>query len=286
MNERKLTKDELRQIAKAIANGGSTIDIAAELGVDRSTMSGWLKRDQFLDMVAKSLSSPDDLGADALANLRDERLHDGERSAAYALRRDFAAALEAAHAEYFEAVEDDEIANEICAEADRKYNIETLIEIEERNWRDGSADELAKGLDTPEKRRANRCEHGIKWDFGPLGCYYQEKWDATRCRVRYADEEDHMSWEEQRATFGWCWHDRYDIFHKEADVVAVNTRPLDVARDPRLPTIPEHARKLLEKVKSGMSFSDAVAQCREELQKELEELREKGKRWLEELKML
>lgn len=258
MNIYNQTKDELQEIARGIANGGSIIDIAARIGVDRSTMSGWVKSGSFLGRVAKSLSSPDNLGVESLANLIDKRQHDGERTAAYELRIDFAETVRRTFPDYFAALEDNALKNRLCALADQEFNIDTLIEIEERNWRDGSADELGSGLTTPELRRAHRCKYGIKWDFGPLGCYFSEKWDATRCRVRYADK-DGMSWEDQRKTFGWCWWDRHDRFYPEDEIIKVNTRPLEVARDPRLPTTPERAEKLLKLVKGGMGYLEAVA---------------------------
>lgn len=270
MNKHEPTKDEYQKIAIGIANGCSVITLAGQIGVDRSTLAGWMKRDRFLETVAAALSSPLDLGEDALTNLLDERQQEGERASAYALRRDFASAVKAAHAEVFAELDTTERENAECARADQKYTIIALHTIEDRNWRDGTTDELAKGLTTPKQRRTHRCRYGIKWDFGPLGCYFTPRWDATCCRVRYADE-DGVSWEDQRKRFGWAWPDRHDLFHPTEAVIKTNTRPLEVERDFRLPVSLDHAKSFLRRVMDGMGYAEACEAYRADLRREFDE---------------
>ena len=87
------TREELQAMAHGIADGLGIIDIAADIGIDRSTLSGWLKRDGFLVQVAKSLDTPADFGSERLENLLDERRKAWERKSSYLLRLDFADAV-------------------------------------------------------------------------------------------------------------------------------------------------------------------------------------------------
>ena len=73
------TREELQAMAHGIADGLGIIDIAADIGIDRSTLSGWLKRDGFLVQVAKSLDTPADFGSEWLENLLDEERKAWER---------------------------------------------------------------------------------------------------------------------------------------------------------------------------------------------------------------
>ena len=118
MNRREPTTSEFLAIAQGIATGLDVIEIAGRIGVDRSTLSGWMRRDGFLHEVASALSSPDDLGADGLAYLRDEELHEGERKNAWALRMEFWKIVEATFPDYFAADEENAVRNREIALAD------------------------------------------------------------------------------------------------------------------------------------------------------------------------
>ena len=254
MNRREPTKAEYSSIARGIAAGHDLIELAGRIAVDRSTLSGWMRRDGFLYEVAAALSSPDDLGADGLAYLRDEELHEGERKSAWALRMEFWEIVQDTFPHFFEHDKLDADRNRECAQADQEYTIKALAILEERGWRNGTADEQAKGLTTARKRKKYRLQHGLKWDWKDgLWCYFDERWDATRCAVKYADE-DGMDDEEQRLRYGYSMRDGED--RPQMDVIDTNTRPLEVKRDPRLPTKPDEAEALLRKIERGADFME------------------------------
>ena len=256
MNKREPTKAEFLAIARGIATGLDVIEIAGQVGVDRSTLSGWMKRDGFLYEVASALSSPSDLGADGLAYLRDEELHEGERKSAWAVRLEFWEIVQDTFPAYFENDERDAERNRQCAQADQLYTVEALTILEDRGWKCGTADERARGLTTARKRKAYRLRHGLKWDWNDgLGCYFNERWDATRCAVRYADE-DGMSDEEQRQRYGYSERDADS--HALKELIETNTLPLSTNRDPRLPTKPAEAEALWRKVNGGADFTEVV----------------------------
>ena len=255
MNKREPTKAEYLAIAQGIATGCGVIEIAGKIAVDRSTLSGWMKRDGFLHEVASALSSPADLGADGLDYLRDEELHEGERKSAWAVRLEFWEIVQDTFPSFFEHDKLDADRNRECAQADQEYTIKALAILEERGWRNGTADEQAKGLTTARKRKKYRLQHGLKWDWKDgLGCYFDERWDATRCAVKYADE-DGMDDEEQRLRYGYSMRDAED--RPQMDVVFTNTRPLEVKRDPRLPVTLTEAEALLRKIESGADLTDS-----------------------------
>ena len=255
-NKRILTKPELLEIARAIATGGNMIEIAGAVGVDRTTISGWMKNDNFLGTIASAMPSPAALGADVLERLRDWQYHDGERESARNLRLRLWQAVQRTFPAYFENDERDAERNRQCAQVDQLYTVEALTILEDRGWKCGTADERARGLTTARKRKAYRLRHGLKWDWNDgLGCYFNERWDATRCAVRYADE-DGMSDEEQRQRYGYSERDADS--HALKELIETNTLPLSTNRDPRLPTTPDEARALLEAVRGGADFADAL----------------------------
>ena len=102
MNRHNPTKAEFLAIAQGIATGRDVIEIAGRIGVDRTTLSGWLAGADFLRRVARSLSSPGDLGA-ALDDLRAANLLDGERQSSWQTRRKFWQIVEATFPDYFAA---------------------------------------------------------------------------------------------------------------------------------------------------------------------------------------
>lgn len=255
-NKRTLTKPELLEIARAIATGGNMIEIAGAVGVDRTTLSGWIKNDTFLGTIASAMPSPAVLGADVLERLRDWQYHDGERESARNLRIRLWQAVRRTFPAYFENDERDAERNRQCAQADQLYTVEALTILEDRGWKCGTADERARGLTTARKRKAYRLRHGLKWDWNDgLGCYFNERWDATRCAVRYADE-DGMSDEDQRQRYGYSERDADS--HAREELIETNTLPLSTNRDPRLPTTPDEARAFLEAVKGDADFADAL----------------------------
>lgn len=256
MSSRQLTRHEMLTIARGIADGRDTTALAGEIGVDRSTLRGWLAGADFLRRVARSLSSPADMGEAALANLRVADQLDGEREASWRTRRKFRQIVEATFPDFFAADEEDAVRNREIALADQQYTVEALTILEERGWKHGTADEWAQGLTTARRRKANRRRHGLKWDWNDgLGCYFDERWDATRCTVRYADEAG-MSDEEQRLKYGYSERDATS--HTQEELIETNTRPLATNRDPRLPTTIDAARAFLEAVKGGADFLQAT----------------------------
>ena len=283
MNKREPTKAEYLAIARGIATGLDVIEIAGRIGVDRSTLSGWMKRDGFLYEVASALSSPSDLGADGLAYLRDEELHEGERKSAWAVRLEFWEIVQDVFPAYFEkermAKERKERARQRRAEAAARkaereeretekrealaaecmkadyFNLQTLCAVCARNWKDGTADELARGLDTPEKRRAHRCAHGMKWDCAGFGVYYEPAWSAARCTMEY-DGEDGVPFDElvTAAKYQKAWREIERT--NGADTWEAYLRDPFQRRDPRLPRKPAEAEALLRKIERGADFVD------------------------------
>ena len=284
-SERKLTKAELLEIARGIAVGDTVIEIAARLEIDRSTVSSWMKRDGFLYDVAEAMTSPDDLGADGLSYLRDEELHEGERKSAWALRLEFWEIVQWTFPVYFKrerrAKEREERARQRRADAAARkaereereaeerearaaechradyFNLRTLCEVCKRNWRDGTADERARGLDTPEKRRAHRCRHGMKWDCAGIGVYYSPIWSANRCEMEYSEIEVGFHAIAEATDFAQAWA---EIEAEQADEVAERyKRDPFKRRDPRLPTKPDEAEALWRKVNGGADFTEVAA---------------------------
>ena len=253
---RKTMQEELREIALGIADGLSVLDIAAKIGVDRSTLSAWTKRYDFLAEVAAALSSPDELGSDRLAQLMSGTTRAGERAAAHCLRLAFRDALLAAHEAYFDRRKTAAERNAECVAGDQQYVIPALVELEERSWARGTSDERSRGLNTAQKRRAYRLRHGLKWDWGGLGCYFPPRWTAKRCAIRYA-YEDGRDDDEVRKLYGASEFEADE--HDTNEVVETNTRPLEVRRDKRLPVTVAAAARFYEAVVHGADFQEAVA---------------------------
>ena len=284
MNRHNPTKAEFLAIAQGIANGRDVIEIAGRIGVDRTTLSGWLSGADFLRRVARSLSSPAELGA-ALDDLRAADLLDGERQSSWQTRRKFWRIVEATFPDYFaaeraeaereaEAARSRELAAERAAEKrDRAeavraekvekchyadyFNLQTLCTVCGRNWKDGTADELAQGLDTPEKRRDRRCAHGMKWDCAGFGVYYEPTWSAARCKMEYYGE-DGVSFDElaTAAKYQKAWREIEAA--QSAVVVERYERDPFKRRDPRLPVTPAEAEALLRQIESGADFIEAT----------------------------
>lgn len=256
-NVHKPTKDELRAIAHDITDGLSVIDIAADIGIDRSTLSGWLKRDGFLVEVAKSVDTPADFGSERLENLLDEERRAWERKSSYYLRLDFADAVREAFPDFFASTIAYEKRQAECARADQEYTIKALLILEDRGWTQGTADELARGLKTAKQRRDYRLRHGVKWDWLGLGCHYTNRWNAKMCRIRYAKEEG-IDFIEQRRRFGTDWSEVFCDYASDEELEATNERPLDVRRDPRLPVTVREAEAFMLAVKAGADFAEAA----------------------------
>lgn len=284
MNRHNPTKAEYLTIAQGIATGRDVIEIAGRIGVDRTTLSGWLAGANFLRRVARSLSSPGDLGA-ALDDLRAADLLDGERQSSWQTRRKFWQIVAATFPDYFaaeraeaereaEAARRRELAEERAAEKRERaeavraekvqkchnadyFNLQTLCTVCGRNWKDGTADELAQGLDTPKKRRYRRCAHGMKWDCAGFGVYYEPTWSAARCTMEY-DDEDGALFDElaTAAKYQKAWR---EIEAAQSAVVAERyERDPFKRRDPRLPVTPAEAEALLRKIENGAEFLEAA----------------------------
>lgn len=284
MNRHNPTKAEFLAIAQGIATGRDVIEIAGRIGVDRTTLSGWLSGADFLRRVASSLSSPAELGA-ALEDLRAADLLDGERQSSLKTRRKFWQIVEATFPDYFaaeraEAEREAEAARrmELAAERAAKkreraeavraekvqkchnadyFNLKTLCAVFGRNWKEGTADELARGLDTPDKRRAHRCANGMIWDCSGFGVYYEPTWSAARCKMEY-DGADGVSFYElaTAAKYQKAWREIEAA--QSAVVVERYERDPFKRRDPRLPTTPAEAESLLRQIESGADFIEAT----------------------------
>ena len=281
-NKRKLTKPELLEIAQGIANGRDVVEIAGTIGVDRTTLSGWMNNERFFAQVVAAMSSPDDLGPDALENLRAEDYLDGERQSARDLRRRFSLLVLQTFPAYFENERKEKEREKRAAqsradaaarraerreiEAEKRearaarvheadfFNLQTLVETCKRNWRDGTAEELAKGLNTPEKREDNRRKHGLTWDCAGFGVYYEPTWSANRCAMEYAEKDG--GWPEiaDNPTHMRAWT---EIEAAQSAKIAEEYRRNSLKRrDPRLPTTPAEAEALWRKIANGANFAD------------------------------
>ena len=251
------TREELQAMAHGIVDGLGFIDIAADIGIDRSTLSGWMKRDGFLVQVAKSLDTPANFGSERLENLLDERRKAWERKSSYNLRLDFADAVREAFPDFFAASAASMEQQAECARADQEFTIKALLILEDRGWMQGTADELARGLKTAKQRRDYRLRRGIKWDWRGLGCHFTGRWSAKTCKVRYAEEEG-IDFIEQRRRFGTDWLEVFCDYASDEELEATNERPLDVRRDPRLPVTVRAAKAFLQAVKAGADFAEAA----------------------------
>ena len=284
MNRHNPTKAEFLAIAQGIAAGIDVIEIAGRIGIDRTTLSGWLAGADFLRRVARSLSSPAELGT-ALDDLRAADQLAGERQSSWQTRRKFWQIVEATFPDYFaaeraeaereaEAARRRELAAERAAEkreraeavraekvekchAADQFNLQTLCAVCGRNWKDGTADELAQGLDTAEKRRAHRCAHGMKWDCAGFGVYYEPTWSAARCKMEY-DGEDGVSFDElaTAAKYQKAWREIERT--NGVETFEAYLRDPFKRRDPRLPTKPAEAEALLRKIERGADLTDSL----------------------------
>ena len=283
-NKHEPTKEERLEIARGIANGRDVIEIAGRIGIDRSTLSGWMRRDAFLYEVAATMTSPDELGADGLANLRNEEFLEGERKSAWAVRLEFWEIVQDAFPAYFEkerrAREREERARQRRADAAARkaereereaekrearaaechaadfYNLQTLNMVCGREWINGTADELARGLDTPEKRREYRCRHGIRWTCAGFGVYYAPTWSANRCRMEYYENDAGFYAINDNHEFAKAWAEIET--EQSADFELEYRRDPFKRRDPRLPTKPAEAEALRRKVNGGADFTEVV----------------------------
>ena len=284
MNRHNPTKAEFLAIAQGIAAGIDVIEIAGRIGIDRTTLSGWLAGADFLRRVARSLSSPAELGT-ALDDLRAADQLAGERQSSWQTRRKFWQIVEATFPDYFaaeraeaereaEAARRRELAAERAAEkreraeavraekvekchAADQFNLQTLCAVCGRNWKDGTADELAQGLDTAEKRRAHRCAHGMKWDCAGFGVYYEPTWSAARCKMEY-DGEDGVSFDElaTAAKYQKAWREIERT--NGVETFEAYLRDPFQRRDPRLPTKPGGGEALLRKIERGADLTDSL----------------------------
>lgn len=285
-------------LAEGIATGVSALELAANIGVDRSTLRGWMNNPKFLEAVAAKLEGPDDLGDDALDTLFDEDRLDGERKDQMEVRALFSQIVFRRFSDYFakraeriaqEAEEErrrkaeaDRIAEErwkveqakaeknrkavvACLEADF-FNLSTLVEVHRANWKLGTEDERRQGLDTPEKRRAHRIAHGIVWDCAGHGPYYSPRWSAIRCEMKYC-EDDHgggvngFDVVHSDPHFKQAWREINEEAERNPGD-AYYRNPLAARRDANLPTTPAEAEAVLRAIKNGAKFSDAIARVR------------------------
>ena len=274
-SRRTLDKATNLAIADAIARGSTVSEIAAAVSVDRATLSTWLSADDMLTRVARAIGTPGSLDPDAIDDLLDRRPLDRERVDATERRFRFAAIIRDTYPDYFR--ERDRLAKEkreaeAKAEAERRrlaeiesakseleelrrneclradfFNLQTLVLIHSREWRDGTPGELKKGLDTPEARRAHRCRYGIKWGCAGFGVYYSPRWSAARCRVEYAGADaDSISarWAAE------CASPDFDAVMREIEAGEIDrrdyTRDPFKRRDPALPVTAEKAEKRLK----------------------------------------
>ena len=282
MTRKDLTKEDFVIIGQAIATGASVLETAGNIGTDRSAYSAWLRDPAFLEEVASGVGSPRNLGAEALAGLFEDDNLPHERDTSAEIRHDFAAAIQAKYPKFAEerrAAEARErerekrrrdeaeekyrkmseaerarvLRNAACAAADF-FNLSTLCIVQAREWKNGTRDELARGLDTPAKRRAWRCAHGITWGCAGFGVYYSPKWSARRCIMRYMETEDRVPFDRINAdpTLRTAWAE----IEAESSLAVADAYDRDPykRRDPGLPTDAAKAEELLKAIEGGAPF--------------------------------
>ena len=290
--------DAILTLAEGISTGISALELAANIGVDRSTLRGWMNNAQFLEAIAAKLESPDDLGEDTLDDLFDDDTLDGERTDQKEVRVLFSRIVFRRFSDYFakraerivremeeerrRKAEADRIAKErwkveqAKAEKHRKavvaclaadyHNLRTLVEVHRANWKLGTEDERRQGLDTPEKRRAHRIAHGIVWDCAGFGPYYSPRWSAIRCEMEFV-EGDHgggingFNVVHSDPYFKQAWREINEEAERNQSGVYWHN-PFALPRDANLPTTPAEAETILHAVKNGAKFSDAIARVR------------------------
>ncbi len=280
MKKNNLDRETKQALARGIALGMSTLELAGQIGVDRSTLRGWMQDADFMCSIATSLRTPRDLGNEAEARLRIKEPLYGERAEATAARMELWRAVQERFAEWYAKERDRaerrwaaaerraerrereqtrreaEIAE--CLDADF-FNLQTLCIVEARTWSGGSADELARGLDTPEKRRAYRCKHGIKWECAGFGPYFAPTWSANRCEMRYVETDAESVYAGFAAVVD---NPRFKQAWREAESAQSDEsyhRDPFRDRDPLLPVVADKAKRLLEIVERGnINFKTAV----------------------------
>ncbi len=238
-------------IGRGICDGMTVTDLAAAVDSDRGSFATWLRRADFLDEIAGAFWCPAAFGVQALSRLRYEGQRNDERVSACRLRLNFWDAVRDTHRRWFDR---DETEQEII-EADF-YNYESHFETLLRNLRDGTADELARGLDTAKKRDSFRRRHGVSWDCAGFGPLYSPRWSAVKWRnfegaVSWAND---MTEDEADTALANCagGGDRDDSFDKYLD------NPAKAPRDPRLPRSRGEAAALWTAVMAGADFAAAV----------------------------
>lgn len=286
MKNETMNQKNLREIVAGIASGQTMIEVAGRAGVDRSTLRQWLNRPQFLQNAVKTLSSPDEIGEDALSDLLTEGKADGERADAYELRQHLRRIVERQFPQYFaqraaeEAAErareeaarqraeeraeresaaaaKTEARNELCRKADL-FNLQTVVAACKADWERGTAEELKMGLTDPDSRRAHREKNGIRWTCAGFGVYYSPAWSAERCRMEYDERENGYGAVVDRYKRAWR---EIEAEQKPAVAEAYRRDPF-ARRDPNLPTAPDEARRLWEAIQAGVTFAQAVATSR------------------------
>ena len=96
MGKRNLTDAEKIAIVEGVADGLSIIELAGRIGVDRSTLSGWLRRPGFLLDAVRALPNLEALGEESLEDVSFEGRFESETALALSIRRALLAALDEA----------------------------------------------------------------------------------------------------------------------------------------------------------------------------------------------
>ena len=270
------TKDQLKTLARGVANGVATLRLAGEIGVDRIVLRRMLDSGQLLRNMAQALNNPDELGAVEIEHLLTAGALPGERSDNLPIRRAFADEVRKAHPDWIkeraERKADEEKRRRLeqrheerlaakrearaakmealraeCRRADF-WNLKSLCEIQRREWATGTPDERKRGIIGADKLEKRRRRYGIKWGCAGFGVYYAERWSAARCTMWYAAQGNFLAVVNDPA-FAGAWS---EIEAEQAEKVmqAYDVNPLH-RRDPQLPTTEAAAKAFFERLGAG-----------------------------------
>lgn len=267
--------DELKRLAHGLASGTTTLRLAEAVGCERRVLRRELESEggHLLRQMAQA-ADPDEFTAEEIAQLLAVDKLPNERSDNEHLRHAFASTMRRVWGEWFRRrdVEMALNAEKRKAEAEREimleerrarhaarvvekhaeceradyWNLQTLCELQRREWEDGTPDERRRGLDTDEKRERHRRRHGIKWSCTGFGVYYAEAWSANRCALMYAIN-GHFLDVMDNPSFAKAWREIEDE-QSEKVAQAYEANPMK-RRDPKLPTTEAAARALFEKLR-------------------------------------
>lgn len=271
-----MTTEDLKTLARGLADGVTTLRLAEEVGVGRIVLRRMMERGDLLREMAEALASPDELGEDRLARLLTMEQLPGERIDNVQLRLKFAEEVRRAFPSWFARRRADEAAKAERAASDAAreerlarrreraaarreavvaeclaadfWNLRALCEMQRREWETGTPDERRRRLRTPQQLERSRRRRGITWGCAGFGIYYAPTWSAARCAMAYdiGDTCDGFTARCQDSQYLAVWRELEDEQAEEI-LQAYNENPLK-RRDPKLPTTVAAAKALCAKL--------------------------------------